>query len=114
MANPENLRPPKKGEVRNPKGKPKGCRAFKTIFREFMEATQDRKNPVTGNVETLTIQQQIVLALIGRAMKGDVGAFREIADRLEGKVADKVIDETPVEKKVIRMRIGENEIELGG
>src|SRR5690348_4080797 len=81
----KNLKPPKKGEVRNPKGKPKGVEHSKTRLKRLLELTQKMKNPVTGKEENFTIAEQMDLALIAKARKGDVLAYREILDRLEGK-----------------------------
>ena len=49
-----NLKPFKKGESGNPAGKPKGTRNRSTIVREWMEAMERAKNPITGEVEELT------------------------------------------------------------
>jgi hypothetical protein len=88
MPNPENLIPAKKGEVRNPKGKPKGIQHSKTRLRRLLELTQDLTNPITGEVEGFTVLEQLDLQQIIKARKGDLGAYREILDRLEGKARD--------------------------
>jgi hypothetical protein len=41
MANNENLKPAKKGEVRNPKGRPKGAKGVETLLRQAMKAIVD-------------------------------------------------------------------------
>ncbi len=88
MPNPQNLIPAKKGEVRNPKGKPKGLQHSKTRLRRLLELTQDLTNPITGEVEGFTVLEQLDLQQIIKARKGDLGAYREILDRLEGKTKD--------------------------
>lgn len=98
MPNPENIRPPKPGEIRNPKGRGKGVKNTRTIIRDFLNATQDKKNPISGETEKLSIHQQMVLALIGKVMKGDVAAFRELIDRFEGKVVQKEEHSVKVQK----------------
>ena len=89
MPNPENIIPPKKGEPsRNPNGRPKGVRNRSTIVKYWLEAIKEAKNPITGQLEQLPIQDQLVLALIGKALKGDVAAFKELMDSGHGKVTD--------------------------
>lgn len=87
---PENLIPAKKGEVRNPKGRTKGSRDRRTIVNQWLEAVKEARNPITGLNETLPIADQMVLALIGNALKGDVSAFKELMDSGYGKLTDKV------------------------
>ena len=87
MANNENLIPAKKGEVRNPNGKPKGVPNTKTRLQRLLAITQDLKNPVTGEVEGFTVAEQMDLAQIIAARKGDTRAYNALVDRLEGKAA---------------------------
>ena len=87
--NDENLIPPKTGEPsRNPNGRPKGSRNRSTIVREWLEVTQKLKNPITGENEELSQADMITLALISKARKGDVAAFKELMDSGFGKVKD--------------------------
>lgn len=91
MPNPENIIPPKKGEPsRNPNGRPKGVRNRSTIVKYWLEAIKEAKNPITGQLEQLPIQDQLVLALIGKALKGDVAAFKELMDSGHGKITEKI------------------------
>ena len=78
MPNPENIIPPKPGEVRNPNGKPKGTKNRSTIARKWLEVMQDTKNPITGELEKLSQEDLITLAMIHKARKGDVGAYQTI------------------------------------
>lgn len=80
MPNPENIIPPKKGEVRNPNGKPKGTKNRSTIARKWLETMQDAKNPITGELEKLTQEDLITLAMINKARKGDVNAYKQLMD----------------------------------
>ena len=72
----------------NPLGRPKGLRNRSTIVREWLEASYKKINPITGQNETLQIQDHLVISLIGKALKGDVQAFRELFDSGHGKVSE--------------------------
>lgn len=72
----------------NPNGRPKGLRNRSTIVREWLETTYKKVNPITGQNETLQIQDHLVISLIGKALKGDVQAFRELFDSGHGKVSE--------------------------
>lgn len=81
----DNLKPPKQGEVRNPNGRPKGIPNTATRLKRFLELSQKIKNPITGVDEDITVAEQLDLAMIAKARKGDVKAFNALMDRLEGK-----------------------------
>jgi len=84
MPNPENIIPPKKGEVRNPKGKPKGTLNRSTIAKRWLEVMQDSKNPISGEIEKLSQADLMTLALIHKARKGDVSAYKQLMDSAFG------------------------------
>ena len=44
MAREDNLIPAKKGEVRNPKGRPVGSRNRSTIVKQWLEMTKKGRN----------------------------------------------------------------------
>lgn len=91
MANPENIIPPKKGEIRNPKGKPKGTKNRSTILKRWVEVSvkiKDKSNPLLKEYIG-TVEDEIILALISEARKGNIQAIKEIQDTLHGKIPDK-------------------------
>ncbi len=89
-----------KGETANPNGRPKGTRNRATIVREWLETMESYVNPITKEKERLSQADIITLALINKARKGDVAAFKELMDSCFGKIANQidVNDITPIIK----------------
>ena len=72
----------------NRDGRPKGSRNRSTIVREWLSVEQTIKNPITGEMEKLDQADMMTLALIGKARKGDVQAYKELMDSGFGKNPD--------------------------
>jgi hypothetical protein len=92
MPCPENIIPPKKGEIRNPKGKPKGTKNRATILKKWIKVKvkiKDKSNPLLREI-TGTVEDEIILALIHKGRSGDVQAIKEINDTLYGKIHDEI------------------------
>lgn len=83
--NTENLKPFPKGTSGNPNGRPKGSRNRSTLIKEWLEIEFKQKNPITGKVEILEIQDHLVIAQIMKAIKGDTVAFNTLMDGAYGK-----------------------------
>ena len=96
MPNEQNLIPAKKGEIRNPKGRGHS-RGRATIVKEWLMVEQKFKNPLTGQEEILSQADIMTLAVINKARKGDVIAFRELMDSGFGKVTEVIQSEMKVE-----------------
>ena len=79
----------KPGETGNPNGRPKGVPNAATRYMRFLQLEQQGKNPVTGETETFTLAELMDLRQIKRAIDGDLNAYKEILDRLEGKSVQK-------------------------
>lgn len=75
----------KKGQSGNPKGKPKGVTHSSTRLKRLLELTENLTNPITKEIEGFTVAEQLDLAQIIKARKGDTRAYNAILDRLEGK-----------------------------
>ena len=90
----ENLIPAKKGEIRNPKGKPPGPN-FKTVLGEILALSlpdgqlndEAREKFEKRLGRKLTVKEGVIIAMTIKALEGDIPAAREILDRMEGKVA---------------------------
>ena len=89
-------------------GRPKGIRNRSTIVREWLEATYKKVNPITGQNETLQIQDHLVISLIGKALKGDVQAFRELFDSGHGKVSE-LLDVTSKGESIAQEKLSSEE-----
>lgn len=86
------LKPFKKGEDerRNKNGRGKGVPNSKTRLMRLLEITQEKENKLTGDVEEFSVAEQMDMALIVKALNGDIVAYKEIIDRLEGKATNNV------------------------
>jgi len=82
---------PDKGESMNPKGKPKGVLNSKTRLLKLLEIVTRQDHPLDKAQKNKDFSQIELMdaAMILKAQAGDVLAYREILDRLEGKVAQK-------------------------
>lgn len=91
MPKPENVIPHqiKPGEVKNPKGRPKGSKNRSTIVKKWLETKERVHNPITNKYQRLSQADIMTLALISKARKGDVLAFKELMDSAYGKIAVK-------------------------
>ena len=100
MANIENIEKHKfkKGESGNPAGRPVGARNRSTIVKYWLEGKKFSKNPISNQKEELEIQDMIVIALIDKALKGDVNAFKELMDSGYGKLSNSTDITTKGEK----------------
>ena len=85
MANEQNLTPFPKGVSGNPAGKPKGVEHSKTRLLRLLQLVQVKTNPITGEKEEFTVAEQLDLMVLQKAFKGDLRAYQEILDRLEGR-----------------------------
>jgi hypothetical protein len=61
-------------------GRPKGSRNRSTVARKWLEAMQDSRNPITGEIENLSQEDIMTLALLNKARKGDVNAYKQLMD----------------------------------
>lgn len=100
MANEKNLKPFPKGNNANPNGRPKGSRNRSTIARQWLEAIEKIKNPLTQKIESLTQEDIITLSLINKARKGDVNAYKALMDSGYGapkqEIENTILSQKPI------------------
>ena len=97
MANEQNLKFFKKGEVSNPNGRPKGSKNRSTIARQWLQVSQDQTNPLTEEKEKLSQEDLMTLALIKKAREGDVNAYKALMDSGYGAPVQQ-IEQTNIEQ----------------
>ena len=107
MANDENLIPIKKGEVRNPNGRPKGSKNRSTVARELLDLVTKSNNildPLDPNTE-FTQEELMFAKMIQCAKEGDVAAFKAVLDSAYGSprqtVENTIVDITPPKVRFI-------------
>ena len=86
--NAHNLVSFKKGQSGNLNGRPKGTKNRTTLVRELLEMVSTFDNPLTKQSEKLSYAEQIIIAQIAEARKGNVQAFKELMDSAYGKMKD--------------------------
>lgn len=75
----------------NPSGRTKGSLNRSTLLRKWLSVRRQidaDKNPKEKEVRG-TVEDEVVLALIYKALEGDVSAIREIQDSLHGKILER-------------------------
>ena len=93
MANEQNLIPAKKGEIRNPNGKPKGTRHLSTIIRNIMEDIDWSKTNLKNKDEVQAKYgtkgwDALTYVAVTKAMAGDPQAMKWLAENGYGKQVD--------------------------
>lgn len=88
----------KPGQSGNPGGRPKG-QSLSALLRELLDEVQKNGK---------TLGESVSRALIAAAKRGNVKAFNAIADRVDGKVPNKIegADGGPVKVEVVWVKKG--------
>jgi hypothetical protein len=76
----------------NPKGRPKGV-SFKETLGKNINELANEELLIALNLpldKALTNREAMCFGLIQRAIRGDVAAFKEIVDRVDGKLLEKL------------------------
>lgn len=83
--------PYKPGQSGNPAGYKKGVPNRGTLLRRLLKLNHKIDDPLSeGETITVTVKEAMTWGIIGKAMAGDVNAYKEIMDTLHGKIAEKV------------------------
>ena len=80
-----NLIPVKKGEVRNPNGRPKGQRDYATIYKEALIILADKNSTTPEALEAEMVANGALLA-----RKGDYRFYKDVLDRIHGQAVQKI------------------------
>ena len=99
----DNLIPFKPGQSGNPKGRPKGAKSRSTVIKRWLEAMDKGKNPMTGEVENMSVEDKMTLALIGKALKGDTQAYKALMDSAYGQPKQE-IEEVSTKEVITRIK----------
>lgn len=100
----DNPKPFKKGE--NGGGYPKGVPNSKTRLKRLLSIMLEKTNPINGEKEKFSVAEQMDMAQIIKALKGDTRAYQEVMDRYEGKATqtnDINLNNTPVQTPIIQV-----------
>ena len=82
---PEGAKPFSKGQSGNPQGRPAGTENSRTRLKRILTAEIEAVNDLTGQKEILSGIDLMDIAMIKKALDGNVSAYAEILDRFEGK-----------------------------
>lgn len=88
--NLKHLKPWKKGESGNPKGKPPGTKNFRDVLEKIMRTEMLAKDPFNGEMRMISNQELLMLKLVSIARSKstsikDLRAIETIMDRIDGK-----------------------------
>ena len=89
MANEQNLKPFTKNNQPSNRGRKPGSLNRATKLKKFMSVEIDVVN-FDGQTMIGTVADALALALIKKAMQGDLQSYREIMDSLFGKISQPV------------------------
>ncbi len=91
----DNLKPFKPGQCGNPNGRPKGSGVTDRLKKLLDEE-------VTLKGKQTTMAEALAQVVLNKALKGDHKFVKELLDRVEGKVTDKL--EVEGNMKIIQQR----------
>ena len=116
MANPENLKPFKKGDSRiNRNGRPKGVKNWSTVIQQLL-ADEELIDKVVGtkpaywdSLPSKNAANAIVVAMMIRAMQGDKGAAEWLrksgyGDKLMHEFEDGLFQSSKIEVEIVKSK----------
>ena len=84
------------------KGRPKGAPNKNKTILDILKTERDVVNPITGIEERLNQVQLVALAMLKKALKGDVNAAKWLMENGYGKEFEKIRVETDAPQVDIR------------
>ena len=94
---------------RQPEHRTKRDISSKTILNRFLSIEKDMINPLNGLEEKLSMAEIMHLKQLANAIQGDLGSYKEIIDRLEGKSKQLIDLDANVEQTVTRITVKKRE-----
>jgi hypothetical protein len=88
--NNENLKPFKKGQSGNPKGRKKGSLNYKTIIEKVLNQEMEIIDPQVNKKIKKTLYEIGLTNQINRWINGDNTAGKDILDRYHGKAKENI------------------------
>ena len=95
----------KKGQSGNPAGKPAGVENSKTRLARLLSVAMKGVDPFSGEEVNSSLMEQMDAAIIAKAIKGDVKAYQEVMDRIEGKAKQSIELQAEVSQLEITRRV---------
>lgn len=86
MRNLDGLVRVQPGEVKNPKGRPKGSPNRGAQIKRILSLKSEELNPITKAKERLTQEQWCIIGMIGAARRGNTRAFEILMDGKYGPI----------------------------
>jgi len=80
-----NLKPFQPGQSGNPAGRPEGSLNRSTTLKRWLYGDAQFTNPLTLQKALGTVEDQMILALLKRAIAGNIAAIKEVLDSVYGK-----------------------------
>ena len=77
-------------------GRPKGSKNRSTIAKKWLSVEQNLKNPLTSELEDMSQEDLMTLALIKKAREGDTQAYQKLMDSAYGQPIQQV-EQTNIE-----------------
>jgi hypothetical protein len=103
----EDLIPAKKGEIRNPKGKPKGTKNFKTLYKKYLALTMKPEEsgfdiPFVDKDIKLSLKDMMILRHIKKAIgKADYKDIEMIINRVDGLLKQNIDTNIKTDKTIL-------------
>ncbi|HEX9927554.1 MAG TPA: DUF5681 domain-containing protein [Pyrinomonadaceae bacterium] len=88
-----NLKPYQKGQSGNSAGKSAGTKSRKVLIKKYLATEDEFDNPLKAPdapLERMTLEDRIILALLAKAISGDLPSIQEVLNSAYGKIPDKM------------------------